>query len=555
MSLKKAWRSWSVASKIILIFLCVLVPVNALLIFSTQSYMSALRSQMVNTGRNVMELAMLRLDNQMTTMELYLYRQNLEDSDFIRVCDDMGDDWFLLSLHSVYRDFTSNLVINSISGFYYLVAEESGIMIVAASTDEADHQEAAEAYVSQQHPEGGMFRWNLVEIDGQQYLCRECRSGTVRYGSGISVDEFLEEINANVRFDDSLVTLISEGDLPEGVDRQTMTLEEGGWLRVYAKSDIAPVLAELQVGQETIYHALPIINRLAFIFSLVCLLMIPLLYGLFHRMILRPLHVIDHAFREIEGGQADYRITRKLSSREFSHMAHSFNRMADQITRLKIESYERELEKSKIIMRNIQLQVRPHFMLNLFHLIYSMAQIQNFKGIQEMALYLSRYFRKLFSAGDMHTLAEECELVAGYFNVLRTQYPDCFEVRLELDESLRDVKIPTFLLHSIIENVGKYAISVGNYIDITLRTYPKGNMVVLEVEDDGPGMEPEVLEQIQRQVPVEKPDGQHIGIWNARKRLKLLCGEEADILVESKVSEGTKYTVLLPGNGGKGETL
>ena len=30
MSIKKAWRSWSVASKIILIFQCALVPVNVL---------------------------------------------------------------------------------------------------------------------------------------------------------------------------------------------------------------------------------------------------------------------------------------------------------------------------------------------------------------------------------------------------------------------------------------------------------------------------------------------------------------------------------------------
>lgn len=352
MSIKKAWRSWSVASKIILIFLCALVPVNVLLIYSTQSYMAALRFQMINSGRNVMELAMLRLDNQMDTMELYLYTQSTEDSDFIRVSMDEGDDFFLVSLHSVYRDFSNNLAVNSISGFYYLMAEES-----------------------------------------------------------------------------------------------------------------------------------------------------------------------------------------------------------QQITHLKIESYERELEKSKILMRNIQLQVRPHFMLNLFHLIYSMAQIQNYKGIQEMTLYLSKYFRKLFSKGDVHTLAEECELVSGYFKVLYTQYPDCFGFTQELDESVKEVKIPTFLLHSIMENVGKYAVSVGNYIDITLRSYPQGGMVVLEVVDDGPGIPPDILEQIQRQVPVEKKDGRHIGIWNARKRLKLLCGEEAELLVESRFSEGTKYTVLLPRNseGGNGK--
>lgn len=552
MSIKKAWRSWSVASKIILIFLCALVPVNVLLIYSTQSYMAALRFQMINSGRNVMELAMLRLDNQMDTMELYLYTQSTEDSDFIRVSMDEGDDFFLVSLHSVYRDFSNNLAVNSISGFYYLMAEESQQTVVAFSNDQSENRETVQAFLAQREESFGPSVWKLVEIGERQYLFRECVEESVRYGSAIDVSGFLEQINANVRFDDSAVALLGWDELPQGFDLRQMTLEQNGTLYVYARSDNAPVVVELQVDQDTIYYSLPIVNRVAFVFSFACLLLVPFLYILFHRMILRPLGVLDRAFRAIESGQADYRITQKLSSREFSHMAHSFNAMAQQITHLKIESYERELEKSKILMRNIQLQVRPHFMLNLFHLIYSMAQIQNYKGIQEMTLYLSKYFRKLFSKGDVHTLAEECELVSGYFKVLYTQYPDCFGFTQELDESVKEVKIPTFLLHSIMENVGKYAVSVGNYIDITLRSYPQGGMAVLEVVDDGPGIPPDILEQIQRQVPVEKKDGRHIGIWNARKRLKLLCGEEAELLVESRFSEGTKYTVLLPRNSERG---
>lgn len=443
MSIKKAWRSWSVASKIILIFLCALVPVNVLLIYSTQSYMAALRFQMINSGRNVMELAMLRLDNQMDTMELYLYTQSTEDSDFIRVSMDEGDDFFLVSLHSVYRDFSNNLAVNSISGFYYLMAEESQQTVVAFSNDQSENRETVQTFLAQREESLGPSVWELVEIGERQYLFRECVEESVRYGSAIDVSGFLEQINANVRFDDSAVALLGWDELPQGFDLRQMTLEQNGTLYVYARSDNAPVVVELQVDQDTIYYSLPIVNRVAFVFSFACLLLVPFLYILFHRMILRPLGVLDRAFRAIESGQADYRITQKLSSREFSHMAHSFNAMAQQITHLKIESYERELEKSNILMRNIQLQVRPHFMLNLFHLIYSMAQIQNYKGIQEMTLYLSKYFRKLFSKGDVHTLAEECELVSGYFKVLYTQYPDCFGFTQELDESVKEVKIPT----------------------------------------------------------------------------------------------------------------
>ena len=42
---------------------------------------------------------------------------------------------------------------------------------------------------------------------------------------------------------------------------------------VYARSDNAPVVVELQVDQDAIYYSLPIVNRVAFVFSFACLLL------------------------------------------------------------------------------------------------------------------------------------------------------------------------------------------------------------------------------------------------------------------------------------------
>ena len=47
----------------------------------------------------------------------------------------------------------------------------------------------------------------------------------------------------------------------------------------------------------------------------------------------------------------------------------SFNTMADNIVNLKIENLEKELAKQRIELRNLQLQIRPHFLLNTFNLI------------------------------------------------------------------------------------------------------------------------------------------------------------------------------------------
>ena len=73
--------------------------------------------------------------------------------------------------------------------------------------------------------------------------------------------------------------------------------------------------------------------------------------------------------------------------------------MADRIQDLKIEVYEKELDRKQMELSNLQLQIRPHFLLNTFNLIYTLAQRGQEKDVQQVILYLSDYFRYLFRSG------------------------------------------------------------------------------------------------------------------------------------------------------------
>ena len=58
----------------------------------------------------------------------------------------------------------------------------------------------------------------------------------------------------------------------------------------------------------------------------------------------------------------------------------------DRLKTLKIENYEKELARQRMELRNLQLQIRPHFLMNMFNLLYSFAQIENYQSIQKLAL-------------------------------------------------------------------------------------------------------------------------------------------------------------------------
>ena len=56
--------------------------------------------------------------------------------------------------------------------------------------------------------------------------------------------------------------------------------------------------------------------------------------------------------------------------------------MADQIQILRIDVYEKELERQRARSRFLQVQIQPHFYTNILNLIHGMAQIQDFEEIQ-----------------------------------------------------------------------------------------------------------------------------------------------------------------------------
>lgn len=67
---------------------------------------------------------------------------------------------------------------------------------------------------------------------------------------------------------------------------------------------------------------------------------------------------------------------------EFLNINETFNTMADNIHQLKIEKYEAELRRQKMELRNLQLQIRPHFLLNTFNLMYSLSQLDDRENLE-----------------------------------------------------------------------------------------------------------------------------------------------------------------------------
>ena len=77
------------------------------------------------------------------------------------------------------------------------------------------------------------------------------------------------------------------------------------------------------------------------------------------------------------------------------------------------------------------------------------------------------------------------------------------------------------------------------------KRYKKDDNLLIEVIDNGPGMDPHIMENILRQSS-DSHKFSKVGLNNVNQRIKLYFGSEFGLTIKSKREEGTKITITIP---------
>ncbi len=84
---------------------------------------------------------------------------------------------------------------------------------------------------------------------------------------------------------------------------------------------------------------------------------------------------------------------------------------------------------------------------------------------------------------------------------------------------------------------------------ITIKTYEKGQDILIEISDTGSGMSKETLSHLFEPFFTTKPVGKGTGLGLSIV-YSIIKNHKGDIRVESKLSEGTRFIIRLPKEGG-----
>lgn len=236
------------------------------------------------------------------------------------------------------------------------------------------------------------------------------------------------------------------------------------------------------------------------------------------------------------------------SENEIGSLTKSFNVMTHRIHELMEQNIRDQEAKRKSELKALQSQINPHFLYNTLDSIIWMAEGKKNEEVVLMTASLARLLRQSISNEDeLVSIAQEIEYARDYLTIQKMRYKDKLEFQIEVEPSILNMRLIKLVLQPIIENAIyhglKYKESKGF---LCVKGFMKNGNAVLQVIDDGVGMEQETLEHIYEKHKVNYHSN-GVGVYNVQKRLQLYYGNEYGITYESKVGEGTTATITIPG--------
>lgn len=394
------------------------------------------------------------------------------------------------------------------------------------------------------------------------------------------LNELVSNEQANVflfdRQDALMYTDLAEGSKETAPDPNLLSgqkvIQEGGASYLYVKSRTSLVDYSLvsRVSLDSLEQKSTYVFKISIFIGAIGVVLAGVLISWSGKRLFLPLHELVRGMRRMREGNMETRVVVQTGD-ELAYIGQSFNSMAENLSMLIKEVYERQLSEREAELTALQTQLNPHFLHNTLDTIYWRLYLQEDRETAKLVVSLSGMLRyALEPAGTATELGEEMAQIRNYLTIQNSRYGEELETIIQMEEGTEQAWVPRLILQPLVENAFVHAFAdqllarvliikaaYGRVMSSGPEASPQGALII-EIIDNGKGMEESEIERIISTAKAPRSDysGEkgpvvghnriHIGIRSVIRRLNLLYGEPYGLSIISRPGAGTTIRLLLP---------
>jgi two-component system, LytTR family, sensor kinase len=187
----------------------------------------------------------------------------------------------------------------------------------------------------------------------------------------------------------------------------------------------------------------------------------------------------------------DFNLLAKYSPRDslfilFLSSAYYLTHLVQQTGKQRETAHKAENLAKDVQLKMLRYQINPHFLFNVLNSIYTLID-ENTEKAKKLVIDMSEYYRYTLSKQQQTvSIEKEIESILKYLEIQKTRFEEEFQYNISVDEAAKQIMIPTFLIHLLVENSVKYGTKTEKQkLIINLSVRLSANTLLIRVSNTG----------------------------------------------------------------------
>lgn len=354
----------------------------------------------------------------------------------------------------------------------------------------------------------------------------------------------------------SVIAANNNTDLNQNVYNQISTKDNGAqvvhvnnnrYLAVSITSNVFNSTLCKYLPEDSVFHALEKYSKW-FLLLTVSAGVIIVLYSMYmYQFIHKPIGKLAESFKKVEKGDFDINIEHRHDD-EFRYIYHRFNSMVDNLKNLVDQVYKQKILVQRSEMKQLQSQIRPHFLYNSFFILNTMARVGDYDNLEIFTEQLGQYFQFITrNAADEVTIEKEVNHARVYSEIQAMRFSNQIKVRFDaLPDNFKSLIVPRLILQPVIENAFEHGLTMSNGKGLLIISFEKLEKEYrIIVEDNGRNLDQHILETMRKSLDDNSESAEVTGLQNIHQRLKLKFGPQSGLSLEKGEMGGLRVTITV----------